>query len=1026
MPDPLRQPESFRQDARLPPLRGLEDWHRSTHRPVLLVGNGPSANTVDPRRLPQDPVVVRCNAFLFEPDYVFGDRVDGFFWAVARRWLQVAVTLASERRDYGFGTFFSPVAVAREGLYALRGEAAWLAATLEPRLSHFDILRAHPGIGPWFAQRDQRRRPGLPTQGMQALATLLCLGFRDIHVTGIDFYQSTRQRYAFAYPAVVQEMTAPVHLTPGYEGKYHSIRLDIEFFLALRQHFPDAAIRCLSEDSFFANITAISPPVGGRRLGTARRKDHAGFTTALRTALHAPFGGPDGMVGEVAQAGPDKLLVWAWRPEEPAQRRPVEIRVNGTKVRTMPASRPLFELELGCIGDASHGFVVSRAALLAEHGRGPIEFLDALTGRRLTHGMVAPFATLRTDRASWAETILVGGAALSAEERAAMARRAAIDEVFVVPAGSDGPGRALRAALAHSWPEAAALHGAIPAQLEAELAGLCWAMATWPDRALRLAGFHFVAGDAPALIEVGRLAPGLARALLAGFHEGSLGLLVAQPATALLALDIMMQPLVIVTDQVGTLAAGPAAQVSLAHAMLQVFPQAHRIDAGLWDIGLEDALPGLPAGVPALIDGAAVVSMPGPVLMHLLARLRQSGARIIVPFGNLTEGNWLGHTAADFAARLQALHAHGAQFMASSGDLRRLLSLVGALPEAAILPGAPPGRWNSVELRPKPTMRCLLVTNGLTPDLLRVLRQARMKLSFGQRSRVHLEVATDRLFGVAVPGSNDGGSLVWGCGIRDPDSLGRYDLVILATQDVGVSLAARFVAASPVAVPVLAVRGCGLAELLPRDAVLPDLDAALAVVAALAEGKNRIGAQAPGDAAGHGRAGLAGLIGMLFPEQAQDEALALLTGTAMATPPRTLDLRLGAALQLAVVATEAGAGEGAGVAVGAGAERRARFSVVLGNGGTTWLPRGGASGDGTQVVLRMQPLAGAGAGAAPLVTLTRRLPHDVAPADAIVLQFEPPDDMPQGEIHVSASVHLGAGRCIALRDFGTIGHGSQP
>ena len=992
--------------APLPPLRGLEDWRRSTHRPVLLVGNGPSAHAVDPRRLPPDPVVVRCNAFLFEPDYVFGDRVDGFFWAVARRWLQVAAAVAGARGDYRFGTFFSPVAVAREGLYALRGEAAWLDQALQPRLSHFEILRAHPGIGPWFGPHGQRRRRGLPTQGLQALATLLCLGFRDIHVTGLDFYQSTRQRYAFAYPAVVREMTAPVHLAPGYEAQFHGIRLDIEFFLALRRHFPDAVIRCLAEDSFFAQLVATSPPAGGRPPGPARDKDHPGFTAALQTALHAPFAGPEGLVGEVAQLGPDRLLVWAWRPEAPALRRPVEIRVGGATVRTLPAARHLPELELGCIGDAAHGLVLSRAALEAEHGPGPIEFVDALTGRRLANGLLAPFATLRADRPSWAEAILLGGAGLSAAEQAAMARRAAADAVFAVPAG--GPDPALRASLLATWPEAAALQGEVPPPLEAELAGLCWAMAHWPDRALRLAGFRHLAGAAPALLALGRLAPGLARALLAGFHEGRLGLLVAQPATALSALDLMMQPLVVVTDRIGTLAAAQAAPVSAAHALLQAFPQAQRIEAGLWDLGLEEVLAGLPAGAPALIDGAAVATMPGPVFAALLARLRRGGARILVPFAALAEAQWLGQGAGEFAARLQALEAHGARFLASAAELRRLLALLAAVPEAAILAGDPPPRWPALELRPQPALRCLLVADSLTPELLRRLRRARMRPSFGQRPRVRLEVATEGLFGTAVPGSMDGGSLAWGCGIPDPEALGGYDLVILATQDVGLGLAARFVAAAPGPVPVLAVRGCGLAALLPSEAVLPDLEAALAAAAALAGGESRTVARAPG---GRDRAGLAGLIGLLWPGQARgqagDQAAALLAEAALpAAGPGAPDPRCGTALRLAVVAAEAGPG--------------ARLSLMLGNGGPGWLPRGGAAGEGTRVELRLRPLAGP---AAP-VTLTRRLPHDVAPADAVVLQFAPPGGLPPGGVHVAASVLLGTGRCIAARDFGSIGHGT--
>jgi hypothetical protein len=958
------------------PLRGLDEWRAATHRPVLLIGNGPSAEAVDPRRLPENPVVVRMNAFMLEQGYPFGDRVDGFFWAVARRWLQVAVGLAQARGDYRFGTFFSPVKLAREGLHAFRAEAASLAGALQPRLSHFDLLRADERLAGWFGTRGERPRPGLPTQGLQALATLLCLGFREIHVAGMDFYQSAARRYAFPYPDFIREMMAPVHVTPGYESSHHGLLLDIEFFLALRCAFPDAAIHSLTEEGPLAGLAALSPPRGAAPPPATRARDREGFVETLREACHAPFRA--GLVGEVARLGEDRLLLWAWHPDQPALRRAVDMHVNGVKVRTLVARQPVFELELGCVGDARHGLLLSRAALRTEYGEGLVTFVDQLTGIPLAGGMIAPLACPRTDLPDRAAVILTGRAPLSEAERAAISGRAAIDRLLCVPPEAEEPG----------------LPASLPAEARAEIAAMLHILRGYPDRVLRPAGLSVLRGGDNALVTLAAEAPQLARVLLDGFAEGRAAALVPSLSGPLSALDLMMQPLLIVTGPIGRMTPAQAARVSVPHALLQALPLAQRLDLGLWGAGVADTVSHLPPNGRALLDGAGVLAMPAEGFSELLGRLEARGAPVLLHLDGLPD-DAEGTDRAERDSRLRRLAGIGARMFSPSPALSRALALLaGSLPVET----PPPAPWIARRLEPRERIRCALLVAHLTPALQRRIRRLAWALPPALQGRFRLDVVPEAMLGEAGAGTLEGEGITLGTGLPDPAALGGHDLAILAAPGLGAGLAGRFAAMA--GVPVLATAEAGGTESLPPDAVLPSLEEAVLAAAGLAEGRALIAARPARDGVAMLEADRAALLRALFPEREEGVAPVLAARPILAVPA---GLRgLGEALTFVLATPAAMPGESA------------RFSLLLRNGAETWLPRAVGEGEGLRVELRVVPEASM---AAPM-TVRRGLPHDLAPGDTAVLHFTTPRPLPVGTVGLSMLVGLGPDRPVISRELG--------
>ena len=205
-------------------------------RPVVVAGNGPSTALLEPERVPDDPIVLRTNMFFLERDRILGDRVDGLFWAsdqpaLARRLFEVV-----QEGRYDIRAFFSPLLLHDSRSH---GGNAIFDAFFKPQFDHWAILAAEPVLAEAMA-----RRP-MPTQGMQMLATVARLGFRNVHLAGVDFYQDLGVRYAYPIPdELVQEQKAE-HFAPGYEAA-HSLECDVAFLEKVVELYPDLSLRLLT------------------------------------------------------------------------------------------------------------------------------------------------------------------------------------------------------------------------------------------------------------------------------------------------------------------------------------------------------------------------------------------------------------------------------------------------------------------------------------------------------------------------------------------------------------------------------------------------------------------------------------------------------------------------------------------------------------------------------------------------------------------------------------------------------------
>ena len=235
-----------------------------THLPLAIIGPGPTINDIDPKNIPDEVIRFRMNMFFAEPTPRFGRRVDGYFWANDLDVMYELMKSTFEEKIYDYKLFFTPNEIKPERPTG-KAVADKCRAILKPRYDHWWLIGHHADV-----VRNMLLRP-LPTQTFQALATALILGFRDIHLVGIDMYRNKGTRYAHDYSDDIKARLAEKHRKPGYEENAHSERRDIAFLQHLQKCFPDANITNASSVSPLRDVLPDSPLMHGKPINVTPR-----------------------------------------------------------------------------------------------------------------------------------------------------------------------------------------------------------------------------------------------------------------------------------------------------------------------------------------------------------------------------------------------------------------------------------------------------------------------------------------------------------------------------------------------------------------------------------------------------------------------------------------------------------------------------------------------------------------------------------------------------------------------------------
>ena len=215
---------------------------RLQNKPIIIAGNGPSLARIDYARLPQEFDVYRCNQFYFEEKYYLGREIKGVFFnpGVFHEQYFTLKTLM-ERGEY-----------ACEEIYC--GRMLW--GSQEPDNSEFfemvypdvrevyKLLADYPKIASFLKGQDLLYRKRATT-GVVMLLVAALQGYREMHLIGIDFYESGDYAFEFKKENLLELIPA---FKKESKAKIHTKEFDIAVIEMLRECF-DLKLYDLSLDS---------------------------------------------------------------------------------------------------------------------------------------------------------------------------------------------------------------------------------------------------------------------------------------------------------------------------------------------------------------------------------------------------------------------------------------------------------------------------------------------------------------------------------------------------------------------------------------------------------------------------------------------------------------------------------------------------------------------------------------------------------------------------------------------------------
>lgn len=221
---------------------------------LVVAGNGPSLREIDYTRLPKEYDLFRCNLFFCEEAYYLGKQVSAYFFHKTN-FFEYYFTLRHllTNQEYSIDRILC------------RDQCADFFSSKEEFMKHFPDLEFSDSYADSLVEFSKYRNFNAIfyndhiTSGIYMCAVGIALGYKEIHISGIDFYNQGTNSYAFK----LQSNTRKLLPLLNRKGKntddcYHNAKTDIQALQFLQQHY-DVKFYSLSPQSPLSQHIDLSP-----------------------------------------------------------------------------------------------------------------------------------------------------------------------------------------------------------------------------------------------------------------------------------------------------------------------------------------------------------------------------------------------------------------------------------------------------------------------------------------------------------------------------------------------------------------------------------------------------------------------------------------------------------------------------------------------------------------------------------------------------------------------------------------------
>ncbi len=216
-----------------------------TNTSVVIAGNGPSLKDIDYRRLPKEFDTFRCNQFYFEDKYYLGKHVTkAFFGGFYHIELNTSYAVLESKKEYTIDDrYFAFISV--KGSRRIFEYMSCLKFAC-------DIYYVNPKIAK-FIDCNRLMRETIPTSGIFMIFTALAMGYKEIYLTGIDFYQG-KDRYMYEEKGLLSTF----HPFDKSKKGGHSLEFEYECMDFIKT-FTDVNIYAISPESALSELFPLAP-----------------------------------------------------------------------------------------------------------------------------------------------------------------------------------------------------------------------------------------------------------------------------------------------------------------------------------------------------------------------------------------------------------------------------------------------------------------------------------------------------------------------------------------------------------------------------------------------------------------------------------------------------------------------------------------------------------------------------------------------------------------------------------------------
>jgi alpha-2,3 sialyltransferase len=235
----------------------MVDKLTSSLKGILVVGNGPSAAAIDFRRLPRNVKFMRMTNFFFEEKYYAGKRVDYY-------------TEYIKRLD---NQYFNIRSLAERKEYDIDMQNVYITVMFEAN-KHFPsvkmatpLIQQNPAVAEFRCFYEYYYGQYLPT-GIAAIALAASLGFKQVYLTGFDFFSNDSEHCYKTDPPVFNlafsELRDTGELYDSATSKEnvqqkHPTEMTIQFLELLKKEFSTTQFLSVSESSLITRHVGLAP-----------------------------------------------------------------------------------------------------------------------------------------------------------------------------------------------------------------------------------------------------------------------------------------------------------------------------------------------------------------------------------------------------------------------------------------------------------------------------------------------------------------------------------------------------------------------------------------------------------------------------------------------------------------------------------------------------------------------------------------------------------------------------------------------